>query len=75
MTQTVEAIYEGCTLKPLSRLELAERAHVRVTVQLLPECRQDEVAMDDPLSGLRVDTGTNDLAANFDSYRFGDKKT
>jgi len=78
MVRVVEAIYEDGVLKPLEKLDLAERQHVRVTVQPNEEPGGDEKAHEDatadPLAGLRVRTGISDLAERFDDYRFGRRR-
>ena len=73
MGQVVEAVYENGVLKPLERLDLNEREHVRITVEPLSvpsDDQQDQIAID-PLDGIRVATGIPDLAEHFDDYRFG----
>lgn len=75
MSQTIRAIYENGILRPLEALSLAEREHVRLTVETdsssaaAPSSAGNGSA--DPLAGLRVSTGISDLAENFDDYRFG----
>ncbi len=76
MSQVIQAIYENGILRPLGHLELEERQHVRVTVDLLPKGGSDSVPAEssDPLEGIRVSTGIADLAEHFDDYRFGLRK-
>ena len=74
MVQTIRAIYENGIFRPLETPNLAEREHVRLTVE--PDSSSDRSSSADnesadPLAGLRVSTGISDLAENFDDYRFG----
>jgi predicted DNA-binding antitoxin AbrB/MazE fold protein len=74
MSQTIRAIYENGILRPLEALSLADREHVRLTVEpdsssTISSSVDNESA--DPLASLRVSTGISDLAENFDDYRFG----
>jgi predicted DNA-binding antitoxin AbrB/MazE fold protein len=76
MSQIIQAIYENGILRPLGHLELEERQHVRVTVDLVPQGETESVPGEssDPLEGIRVSTGIADLAEHFDDYRFGLRK-
>ncbi len=73
MSQIVDAIYENGVLRPLGSLDLAENQQVRVIVEaaapsgLAPMLASDE----DPLAGIRINTGLGDLAEHFDDYRLG----
>ena len=72
MSQTVDAIYEGGVLKPLTGLHLAEKQQVRITVDDASGPPPSVATVgDDPLAGLMIDTGIADLAQHFDDYRFG----
>jgi predicted DNA-binding antitoxin AbrB/MazE fold protein len=66
MSQIIRAIYENGVLRPLEELILQEHEQVRVTIES-PSASN----LEDPLAGLRVQTGVPDLAEHFDVYRFG----
>jgi predicted DNA-binding antitoxin AbrB/MazE fold protein len=71
MVQTVDAIYEGGVLRPLSALALPENQRVRLLVESADEAADKIEVKRDPLAGLRCDMGIADFAENFDDYRFG----
>lgn len=71
MVQTVDAIYEGGVLRPLSDLGLPEKQRVRLLVESADESATTGDVKRDPLAGLRCDMGIADFAENFDEYRWG----
>ncbi len=71
MVQSVDAIYEGGVLRPLSDLALPEKQRVRLLVESADESATKGDVNQDPLAGLRCDMGVADFAENFDEYRFG----
>ncbi|HMP04841.1 MAG TPA: antitoxin family protein [Lacipirellulaceae bacterium] len=74
MVQSVDAIYEGGVLRPLSDLALSEKQRVRLLVESAEEPAAKSAAQRDPLSDLRCDMGIADLAENLDDYRFGQRQ-
>jgi predicted DNA-binding antitoxin AbrB/MazE fold protein len=74
MIQTVQAIFENGVLRPLEKLDLKEHEKVQISIRSAGPTTVDEKRSDshpDPLEGLRIATGIQDLAENFDDYRFG----
>jgi hypothetical protein len=71
MIQSIDAIYEGGVLKPLTTLALPDKQRVRLIVETPEQAAPSDDVEGDPLAGLRCDMGVADLAQNFDDYRFG----
>jgi predicted DNA-binding antitoxin AbrB/MazE fold protein len=73
MSLIIDAIYENGVLRPLGSLDLAEHQQVRVIVEATApgETASRPVSDEDPLAGIRINTGLGDLAEHFDDYRFG----
>jgi predicted DNA-binding antitoxin AbrB/MazE fold protein len=70
MSQTIEAVYDGAVLRPVSALSLKPNTRVRITLEVLP---LKEAA---PTSFLRTARSLNlsgpaDWSANLDNYLYG----
>ncbi len=76
MSFVIQAIYENGVLRPLEKLALRERQHVRLEVETNVASSGDGPAQDraDLLEGVQAATGILDLAEHFDDYRFGRRK-
>jgi AF2212-like len=71
MTKTIEAVFDGETLRPDEPLELAPNTRVRLTIETPPS----GVA---PQSFLRTArsldlSGPSDWSANLEAYLYGDR--
>jgi hypothetical protein len=73
MTTTIEAVFNGQTLRPEKPLLLAPNTRVRLIIELLDQSTT-------PVSFLRTARATTfegpaDFATNIDTYLQGDEKT
>jgi hypothetical protein len=71
MTKSIEAVFDGVTLRPDEPLELPPNTRVRLTIESLP-------APGEAGSFLRTArnlglTGPADWSANLETYLYGDK--
>ncbi len=71
MVQTIDAIFEGGILRPLTELALPEQQRVRLVVHVTDDAPAKDEIKGDPFLGLRCDMGVTDFAENFDDYRLG----
>jgi len=76
MSEPILAIYENGVFRPLVALNLPEHQSVQLTVVPTLDELANSPSRDsgDPLAGIRVTTGIQDLAENFDDYRFGKRR-
>ncbi len=71
MTKSIEAVFDGVTLRPDEPLELPPNTRVRLTIESLPASGEPESFLRTARSlGL---TGPADWSANLETYLYGDK--
>ena len=67
---TIEAIYEKGTFRPVEKIELTEGERVKITVEITVKPKAEKDSAED-FSDIAVDTGISDLAINIDHYLYG----
>ncbi len=72
MSIAIEAVWEGGVLKPKTKLDLPEKANVRVIVEESPNTNLKGWAAIDRLIGMANDEGgPTDVAEKHDEYLYG----
>jgi predicted DNA-binding antitoxin AbrB/MazE fold protein len=77
MSIAIEAVWEGGVLKPKTKLDLPEKANVRVIVEESSSTNLKGWAAIDRLIGLANDTGApmKDVSENHDEYLYGEHRS
>lgn len=61
----IKAIYENCVLRPLEAVDLHDGVEVTISVDDAQMDQGNRSERQDPLAGLRCNTGINNLAERF----------
>jgi predicted DNA-binding antitoxin AbrB/MazE fold protein len=72
MTKTLEATYDGEVLRPDEPLELEPQTRVQITIETIPEPKENSRSFLDVAASLNLD-GPADWSENFEQYLYGNR--